>query len=202
MLRCWSALPPCYCHDACVGSITADPPPTTTTLPPPPSPALSVTLPSVLAPLHSVPSSFSLHLPVFCALTSLPPALSVPVQPSSLFTPCLPFPLWWCPLTPHPVRPPPADGVPKSSCASLDCSPWKFFWWLITVASKPHTKSQHDCYCGAHNRTQAVMAISNRRGLACERRLAVFRRRPTQSGGHIFSRSVSPKPEHLASKIL
>lgn len=61
--------PPGYCHDACVGSITAPPPP--------PPPALSVTLPSVLAPLHSVPSSFSLHLPVFCALTSLPPALCV-----------------------------------------------------------------------------------------------------------------------------
>lgn len=27
MLRCWSLLPPCYCHDACVGSITAEPPP-------------------------------------------------------------------------------------------------------------------------------------------------------------------------------
>lgn len=200
---CWGAdlfsLPVTVMMHVLAGSLQNPPHPT-------PTPALSTTLPSVLAPLHSVPSSFSLHLPVFCALTSLPPALYVPVQPSSLFTPCLPFPLWWCPLTPHPFRPPlpPADGDPKSSCASLDCSPWKFFfWWLITVASKPHTKSQHDCYCGAHNRIQAVMAISNRRGLACERCLAVFRRRATQAGGQIFSQSVFLKAEYLlASKIL
>lgn len=33
------------------------------------------------------------------------------------------------------------------------------------------------------------MAISNRRALACERRLAVFRRRETQAGGQVFSQS-------------
>lgn len=75
-------------------------------------------------------SSFSPHLPVFCAPSTLPPAFSVLVQPRPLFPLCLPFPLWCCPLTPHPVIPPnpPADGDPKSSCSSLDCSPFKFFW--------------------------------------------------------------------------
>lgn len=92
-------------------------------------------LPSVLAPLHSVLSSFSPHLPVFCALSTLPPALSVLVQPRPLFPLCLPFPLWCCPLTPHSVLPlslllmPPPNPArdPKSSCSSLDCSPFKFF---------------------------------------------------------------------------
>lgn len=95
-------------------------PPTTTSL-------CDQPLPSVLAPLHSVPSSFSLYLPVFCALSSLPPALSVPVQPSSLFTPWLPFPLWWCPLTPHPFRPP----CPPSCWQGPQI--FLFFSWLVPL---------------------------------------------------------------------
>lgn len=149
MLRCGCVLPVTVMMHVLAVSLQTPTPPPHHLHHHPHQLSLSVTSPSVLAPLHSVPSSFSPHLPVFCALTSLPPALSVPVQPSSLFTPCLPFPLWWCPLTPHPFRTPPpvppADGDPKSSCASLDCSPWKFsffffFWWLITVASKPPHK--------------------------------------------------------------
>jgi len=114
-----------------------------------------------------------LSLLIFLCLC-IPPALSVLVLPRPLFPPCLPFPLWCCPLTSQPVPPnvPPADAPPpppvqdpKSSCSSLDCSPFKFslgVGGLITVASKLHTKSQRDCYCEAYNGIQAVMAISNR----------------------------------------
>lgn len=127
-------------------------------------------LPSVLAPLHSVPSSFSPHLPVFCALSTLPPALSVLVQARPLFPLCLPFPLWCCPLTPHPVLPPvpPADVPPPHAGPQIFLffswllPLWVFFGRLITVASKLHTKSQRDRYCKAYNGIQAVMAISNR----------------------------------------
>lgn len=92
----------CYCHDAVAANSFSAP-----LHPFSAAPFLSAwPLPSVLAPLHSVSSSFSPHLPVFCALSTLPPALPVLVQPRPLFPLCLPFPLWCCPLTPHPVLPP------------------------------------------------------------------------------------------------
>lgn len=131
-------------------------------------------LPSVSAPLHSVPSSFSPHLPVFCALSSLPPSFVCLSPTSSIVPPVPPISALELPFDPAPRPPcpppvPPADGDPKSSCSSLDCTPLKFFFffwegrgWLITVASKRHTKSQRDCYCEAYNGIQAVMAISNR----------------------------------------
>lgn len=103
--------------------------------PPPPSspqcrPFLSdQPLPSVLAPLHSIPSSFSPHLPVFCALSTLPSALSVSVQPRPLFPLCLPFPLWCCPLTPRPVLPPSLllTGTPNLLVLLLTAPPLSFF---------------------------------------------------------------------------
>lgn len=175
-----------------------------------PLPSVNIAMhasPTVLAALHPPPTSLHpptcLHhllwlasilpssplpdLPVFCPLSSLPPALSVLVQPCPLFPQRLPFPLCRCPLTPlssppQSPSPSPADrglvGTPKSSCSSLDCCPpsvpsFKVFFlsfpllgWLITVASKLHTKSQHDGYCEADNGIQAVMAASNRRGFA------------------------------------
>lgn len=90
------------------------------------------------APLHSAPSSFSPHLPVFCALSTFPPAVPVLVRPCPLFSVCPPFPLLCYPLTslpaslpfpfhqPHPAPPHAAAGTPKSSCSSLDCFPFRF----------------------------------------------------------------------------
>ena len=88
-------------------------------------------LPSVLAPLHSIPSSFSPHLPVFCALSTLPPALSVSVQPHPLFPLCLPFPLWCCPLTPRPVLPLSLllTGTPNLLVLLLTAPPLSFFFF-------------------------------------------------------------------------
>ena len=79
----------------------------------------------VLCTVHP-PSSFVCLSPALSIVPLVPPisALVLPSDPA----PC-----------PPPV--PPADGDPKSSCSSLDCSPFKFFLggWLITVASKlPH----------------------------------------------------------------
>lgn len=120
-----------------------------------PLPSVNIAMhasPTVLAALHPPPTSLHpptcLHhlfwlasilpssplpdLPVFCPLSSLPPALSVLVQPCPLFPQRLPFPLCRCPLTPlssppQSPSPSPADrglvGTPKSSCSSLDCCP-------------------------------------------------------------------------------
>lgn len=124
-------------------------------------------LPSILSP--------HLFLLIFLCFVHCPPslhALSVLVQPRPLFPPAPPISALVLPSDPTPCPPlpstptvPPADARdPKSSCSSLDCSPFKFFFGggLITVASKLHTKSQRGCYCEAYNGIQAVMAISNR----------------------------------------
>lgn len=133
----------------------------------PPPPPLSVTslyhlfwLPSILSP--------HLFLYTFLCFVHCPPSLQLCLSRSNPVH-CSPRDshfrfgdaLWPHTLSAPPALPP-ADRDPKSSCSSLDWSPWKFFWWLITVASKPHTKSQHECYCRAHNGIQAVMAISKK----------------------------------------
>lgn len=129
MFRCQAFLPCCYSRDACVASSFSVPP-------------LSLSLsnqplPSVVAPLHSVPSSFSSHLPVFCALSTLPPALSVLVHPCPLFSlvpphfrfavTLWPHPLPPCWPPPSPPPPPPSPHTtwdPKSSCSSLHWFPF------------------------------------------------------------------------------
>lgn len=87
------------------------------------------------------------------------PPISAFVLPSDL-TPCIP-------PFPFPSTPPSSP----SRC-SRDPQIFLFFSWLlplqisfgglITVASKTHTKSQHECYCEAHKGKQAVIAIRNR----------------------------------------
>lgn len=87
------------------------------------------------SPLHSIPSSFSPHLPVFCAPPPLPPASLISVQPRPLFPLWPPFPLLCYPLTlPTPLlstspSTSPSTGTPKSSCSSLDRAPPLGFCW-------------------------------------------------------------------------
>lgn len=133
-------------------------------------------LPSVLGSPPSSPLIFFCSSScVLCSFVCLSPAPSIvpPVPPiSALAMPsdptllCRPCPSCWRSNPPPPPHRHSLPRTPKSSCSSLDCSPFKFFFWgwgLITVASKLHTKSQRDCYCEAYKGTQAVMAISNRR---------------------------------------
>lgn len=137
------------CHDACDAHIFSS------SLK---SPFLSHTS---LYHLFWLASSFSPHLPVFCA----PPSLQLCLSWSSP-NHCSPrashfrfgVALWPPTLSLLLTSP----LVPQIFLFFSWLLPLKvFFGGLITVASKLHTKSQRDCYCEAYKGIQAVIAISS-----------------------------------------
>lgn len=140
MLRCRASPPCCYCHDACVANIFPASPPFIPSVPP-------LSLRSAFTICFGSPPFYPL---IFfssssCVLCTVHPPFSfVCLSPApSIVPPVPPISALVLPSDPAPCPPPvpPADGDPKSSCSSLDCSPFKFFFggWLITVASKlPH----------------------------------------------------------------
>lgn len=80
--------------------------------------------PSILSP--------HLFLLIFLCFVHRPPSFQpclVLVQPRPLFPLCLPFPLWCCPLTPHPVLPPSLlpTGTPNLLVLLLTATPLSFF---------------------------------------------------------------------------
>lgn len=163
--RCWLSSP--NCHDGSVASsffsssffIPSAPPLSI-------CPAFTICwgLPSTLPP--------HLFLLTFLCFVHSPPSLqqcpswSGPV----LCSPCAPHFRFCVTLWPHSLSL--SISPPTPSCCTQDSQIFLFFSWLlplqisfgrlITVASKTHTKSQHDCYCKANNSKQAVIAIRNR----------------------------------------
>lgn len=127
-LRCGSALPVAVMMHVLAVSLQTPPPHphqlsvcdfTICFGSPPFCPLIFFSTPSCVLCADLPPSSFVCPSPTQFIVHPVPPisALVVPSDPT-------PFP--------HPPSPlPPADGDPKSSCASLHCSPWKFFFFFF-----------------------------------------------------------------------